>query len=61
MWAEHKCPVTTFPAFCFQRRCESDPCPESFEQELRYNKKRHVRTRFGNRRPAIPNPRRSQT
>lgn len=61
MWAERKCPVTTFPALCYQIRCESDPCLESIEQELRYNKKMRVWKRRGNRRPTMPNPRRKQT
>ncbi len=59
MAAEHKCPVTTFPAFCYQVRCESDPCVESIEQNLRYDKRFDVRTHTASFRTILRNYKRS--
>lgn len=60
MAAEHKCPVTTFPAFCYQSRCESGPCLESIEQELRFAEKFNTNTRSCSRWAKVRNTRRSQ-
>ena len=34
---EHNCPVTTEPALCCQRRCETDPCVGAKRQNLLFD------------------------